>query len=309
MVNVNDGVFSRQRLTPLDRTKDLLPWRRAHELTRCSLYWMPVSGFPMASGQRAWILEFLARVAKGIEADLGLRHEQFLQYKTVYPDLMNQLLNEMMELLPIMGLGRKPGAPLPQFPSAQEVERSAKRIFAQLKGGEPMDLPDPKKHMPDYSYWFLDKSHEHQRDLFFGYGGMTIAFMKRDQKAPPPLLISQAQMAKMPMFKSLNMEKALARGNSLNDPFLAKSKQLFGGGLEHEPQMKGVPFVLPIFDSADFFGQPEDVVKNCFEVFDIYVRESTVDKGLLLASSTDLDDRLIDLVIEMQRDGLIYTES
>src|SRR5579863_2809475 len=140
----------RQRLTPADRAKDLLPWRRASELTRCYLYWLPVRGFPMPAAQRDWLLQFFERWSALMKAQ-GLRAELFLQYKIVYPNLMNPLLNNMMEFVPILGLGRIPGASLPTFPSKSEIEDMTKSMFETLQRQEPLALPDATKHMPDYS--------------------------------------------------------------------------------------------------------------------------------------------------------------
>jgi hypothetical protein len=314
MVNVEGGTTpvpvagGRGRVTPIDRTADLLPWRRAPELTRCRLYWMPVSGFPLPGAQRGWVLEFLKRVIAAVRSSYKLRPEQFLQLKTAQQDLMEPLLNNMMELLPIMGLGRKPGTPLPPFPSQSEIQRATKSVLDSLERDDAMPLPDTRKHAPDYAYWFLDNADAHQRELFFGHGGLTIAFFKPD-KEPPPLPISQAQRAKMPMLKELDLDKMWATAHALNNPFRGKSKELFGAGLENEPQAKGLPFILPLLDSADFFGQPEQTIKNCFELFDIYVRESPADNGILLAAKMDLDELLIGLLRDMRAQNMMYPES
>src|SRR5438552_3343653 len=103
----------RSRLTPTNRSKDLYPWQRAEELTRCFLYWLPVSGFPMQAAQRDWLMQLLDRWTDLMKLQFGLRAEVFLQYKTIHPNLMNPLLNNMLELIPIMGLGRKPGGGFP----------------------------------------------------------------------------------------------------------------------------------------------------------------------------------------------------
>jgi hypothetical protein len=299
----------RQRITPINRSAELLPWRRAHELTRCFLYWLPVSAFPISTRQRAWAMEFLGRWI-ALMKERGLRPELFLQYKTVYPDLMKPLLNNMMEIIPVMGLGRKPGAPLPVFPSQKDVARKTQEMFDTLKRGDPVQLPDTKEYMPDYSYWFLDKSEKQQRELFFGYGGMTFTFLKPDPKtAPPPMLISEAQKKKMPILQRVDVDKMWAQANSMADQFLPKSKEFFGTGLENEPQMKGIPFILPLLDSADYFSQPPEVVQKAFELFDVYVRESPADKGLLLAFSTDMEEDLIKLLKQMKEEKLVYPES
>lgn len=307
----NAGVTenARQRMTPIDRSAELLPWRRAHELTRCFLYWLPVSTFPIGTRQRAWLMEFLGRWI-ALMKKRGLRAELFLQYKTVHPDLVKPLLNNMMELLPIMGLGRKPGSMLPEFPSKDDVSKSTKEMFETLKRGDPVELPDVKKHMPDYSYWFVDKSEKQQRELFFGHGGMTFTFLKPDPKTTlPPLMISEAQRKKLPVLQRINIDKLYAQGASLADGFLAKSKEFFSSGLEDEPQLKGIPFILPLLDSADYFSQPPEVVEKALELFEVYIRESPADKGLLLAFKENLEEELIALLKQMKEEKLVYGES
>ena len=301
------GDKGQRRLTPMDRSADLLPWRRASQLTRCFLYWIPVNAFPIPSTQRDWLMEFFTRWTE-LMKQLGLRSEVFLQYKIVYPDLMKPLLNNMMELIPVMGLGRKPGAPLPEFPSPAEVEQMTKKMFDTLQQGKDVDLPDATQYMPDYSYWFLDKSEKQQRQLFFGHGGLSVTFLKPDPNtSPPPLPFTAAQRQKIPELQ--HVEKNFARANSLKDGFLAKSKEFFGGGLEEEPQMKGIPFVLPLLDSADFFSQPAEVVEKCFQLFAVYVRESPADKGVLLAFHDDLEENLIGLLKGMKDQKLTYPEA
>ena len=299
----------RERLTPADRSAELLPWRLAQELTRCSLYWLPVSGFPIQEGQRNWLLQFLDRWTELMKGQFGLRAEVFLQYKTIHPDLMTPFMDNMLELIPIMGLGRKPGAQLPAFPPPSEIQRQTKSMFEALKRGEAAPLPDAKQYMPDYSYWFVDKARQRECELFFGHGGMTIAFLKPDPNTvPPSLTFSPGLQKKMPLLQKFDIEKARANAASLADGFQAKSKQLFGAGWEREPQMKGIPFILPMLDSADFFTAPEDWVKNCFQVFSVYFRESPADQGMLLAFEADMEEHLIELLKQMRQQELLYPE-
>src|SRR5690349_18160070 len=98
----------RQRLTPADRSTELLPWRHAPKLTKCRLYWLPVTSFPVPVAQRAWLLQFLERWTEIMKAKFQLRSEVFLQYRIVHPNLSKPLLNTMMDFIPVMGLGRKP---------------------------------------------------------------------------------------------------------------------------------------------------------------------------------------------------------
>jgi len=299
-----------QRLTPIDRSRELLPWRKASQLTRCHLYWLPVGAFPIPAHQRSWLMEFLDRWTALAKEKFGLRAEVFLQFKTVYPDLMQPLLDNMMELIPVMGLGIKPGTSLPVMPAQKEVEGSLKKMFDTLQQGKELHMEDSKKYMPDYAYWFLDKSEKKQRELFFGQGGLSITFLKPDPNTKPqPLPITPAQKQKLPFLQQFDLEKQWAQAHSLRDGFLAKSKEFFSAGLEKEPQLKGIPFILPALDSADFFSQPAEVIEKCFKLFEIYVRESPVDKGILLAFAGELEESLIDLLKEMRDQKLSYSEA
>ena len=66
-----------ERLTPIDRSDEILPWRRAEGMTRCFLAWMPVSAFPARESERRWLLRFttllgdhLKKVAKADGLDV-----------------------------------------------------------------------------------------------------------------------------------------------------------------------------------------------------------------------------------------------
>jgi hypothetical protein len=73
--------------------------------------------------------------------------------------------------------------------------------------------------------------------------------------------------------------------------------------------MKGIPFIFPVLDSADFFSQPPEVIEKCFQLFEVYIRESPADKGILLAFTGDLEEKLIELVRVMKDQKLIYPEA
>lgn len=295
---------------PVDYHSELLPWRRADGLERCFLYWLPVDTLPMPAGQREWLMQFLDRWVSLMKDRFGLRPELFLQYKSVHPHLMKPLLNTMMDFVPIMGLGRRPGAPLPEMPSVNEIQATTKKMFDALRQQQPLPLPDANKHLPDYAYWFVTKSEKQQRELFFGYGGMTITFLKPDPKtAPRPLPISANLRKRLPMLQVVDIDQLMTRVASLADGFLAKSKGLFSAGLENEPQTKGIPFILPLMEADDFFSQPPEVVEQCFDLFDVYFRESPADKGVLLAFAAELEPSLLALLEEMREQNLIYPES
>jgi len=287
------------RLTPVDRDAELAPWRGARELTRCSLYWMPVSGFPIGLVQRTWLLRFLERLASVLSDRFELRREIFLQFKTV-PEIMDPFLRNAQEFQPILGLSRRPGAAITRVPDPATLKRMVEEN-GEVKFNEIT---------PDYCYWFLRKSGAKQLEAFWGHGGISAIFTKPDPTtAPPPLPISAAFRKKWKGIEESGLDGLWEAAFALKDGFQAKSKDLFGIGLEHEPQYPGLPFILPLLQSSDFFNQLEQESAKWFQLFDIYLRESPEDSGILLASKTDLDDTLVELLAKMRADGFTYPES
>ena len=289
----------RGRLTPVDRSPELAPWRRAQELSRCSLYWMPVGGFPVPLAQRGWLLQFLERLASTMSEQFGLRREVFLQFKTV-PELMDTFLRNAQGFQPMLGLSRRPGAAIPRVPDAATLTRMA-------ESGKEIKF---NEITPDYCYWFLRKSGAKQLEAFWGHGGISMIFTKPDPAtAPPPVPMSPAFRKKCKAIEDSGVEGLWEAMFALKDGFQAKSKELFGIGLEDEPQYPGIPFILPLLQSSDFFSQLEQESSKWFQLFDLYIRESPEDAGLLLASKTDFDETLIKLLEKMRADGLTYPES
>jgi len=300
-LSVGDGlaVARKARLTPVDRGPELAPWRRANELTRCCLYWMPVSGFPIPLAQRAWLLQFLERLASTVSDKFGLRREIFLQYKTV-TDLVDAFLRTTREFQPLMGLSRRPGAALPKLPSGAELKE-------MVKSGKEFNFNEVT---PDYCYWFLKKSGKKQLETFWGYGGISMIFTEPDPATvPPPLPFTAKFREKSTVFQKVDVDGVWESAFALNDGFQAKSKELFGAGLEQTPQYPGIPFILPLLQSSDFFSQPEQESGKWFQLFDLYLHETPEDAGILLASKTDLDETLIELLGKMREEGLVYPES
>jgi len=240
---------------------------------------------------------FFDRLVGLMSGQFDLRVEVFLQYKVIHPALLNSFLATTREFSPITGLGRRPGATIPECPSAEEMNRI-------LEGGK-FDIRD---HLADYTYWFLEKADHRQRDLFLGHGGLTLAFLKPDPKTMAPKLMVAEGLRKHPASKMVDIEKVYARSFGLMDGFLAKSKELFGAGLENNPQFPGLPFILPLWCTGDFFSLPEEERAKCFELFDVYITESPADKGLLLATKKDYEEKLIGLLQQMREQGSVYPE-
>jgi hypothetical protein len=288
------------RLSPLAQDTDLLPLRRAHQMTRCALYWVPVSSFPIPSAQRLWINSFLDRVLQLMQESHGLRAEVFLQCKTVFPSLVERLNENALDLTPLMGLAQRPGQEIPPIPTVEDLQQV-------LKEKEKYDF---KKFVGDFCYWFIKKDAKKQRDLFWGYGGMTILFLAPD----PSTKVAPLQIPKWiredpgfaGLFKLFDPDQANANSHALLDGFRKKSLDLFAEDLKKNVQLKGMPFVIPLLSTRDFFNRPEEECKKWLELFDLYVNESPADDGVLIASKLDVEEELIAILNQMKADGLQY---
>ena len=285
-----------RRLTPINRAPGLLPWRRATELTDCFLYWLPVNSFPVPAQQKQWLLVFMERFGGSIVKKLGLRSEVFLQMKTLYPHLMDAFTLHCPEMMPLVGLIRRPGGALPKAPSAEEIQHI-------VDGTKKYDF---NEYMPDLSYWFVKKQQQLQLQLFLGHGGMTILSLKPDPQTVPPKLMISKKMRQHPMFQAIDVDGLHEQTFAMTDGFQEKSKQLFGAGLESHPSYKGLRFILPLLETKDFFQQPKEEKAKWFDLFQIYFAESPPDKGVLLALQSDVEEDLIELLEQMRQQNLRY---
>ena len=281
------------RLTPLDRSPELRPFRRAERLESCFLLWLPVRAFPVPANQRAWLLELFHALGDLLSKDFGLRSEVFLQYKTVSL-VQKAFLQRVRDFQPMLGLSRRPGAPMPEMLTKE-------RLDAIIKSGQPLPF---NESVPDYSYWFLTKALEEEMGEFFGFGGMTAIFLQPEEGTKPPEMpFTEAMRKSFDPAHIARLEQAVAAGYSLKDPFLAKSKELFGAGLEDEPQYPGIQFILPLLGSSEFFSQPKQELEKWFQLFDVYATESPADQGILLGSKLDLEEPLI-VILKSLREKL-----
>ena len=287
-----------ERLTPLDRSRELLPLRRAVEMRRCCLYWVPAS-FPIPAGQRQWWLQFLDRLAKLADSRLGLRAETFLQVKPAAEEPLSSLvLNNMEEFLPMSGLSRRPGS----TPPAPDLKKDVEDLQA---GRKKYNIDD---YVTDFVYWFVDKSGAKQREALFGHGAMSILFLKPDPQTKPPEIPNIRAVRENPGFQGKDLNRMAAQAYSLKDGWLAKSRVLIGADLAEHPHYRKIPFMIPLLGSRDFFARTEEEVKKWFELFDIYLGESPGDKGIVMASSIDFEKDLLELLQEMREAGLSYPE-
>ena len=286
----------RRRLGPLNKTSQLLPFMRASALTDIALYWLPVRAYPMSFEERRWALDFFRHLKNKMDTR-SLRLESFLQFKALYPDLLNRFLSRSQDYSPLLGLLLQPGGSMPDPPTFEDIE-------AEVKKGGPVDV---KQWMADYCYWFMAKQDERQREDFFGLGGMILLFLKTDPDATPPVLKIPKVMRSHPALQDVDIESKMAIAYSLQDKFLKLSKDVFGETVRDDPSYPGIPYVLPLLRSADLFAATAEQRSKWFEVFEIYSVESKADRGILLAArDNNFDDALIESIQEVRKEGIEY---
>lgn len=288
------------RRTRLSEPQDFHPWVRAVEelLPGCALFWLPVSSWPVRYEERAWLLEFCERFQQVLERSAGLRGEVFLEYKSVQGELVDPFFRYTQKSLKLMGLGRHPGQVLPSLPSPEEIRRL-------IESKKEINVRD---WIAEYTYWFVGKQPQQQRELFLGHGGMTHIFLPPDPKTKAPKIpLTPALRASLPIFQEFDVDAIHAATYALTDRFLKQSKELFGEGLEERPEFPGIPFILPLLDCAHFFTANGTLCARWFSLFEVYLRESPKDGGLLLAFQQDkYQSTLFEVLDSMRRDGLKY---
>lgn len=290
------------RLTPIDRSRELLPLQKAEKLTRASLYWLPIEKFPLSKGRKTWQLEFFNRFEATLAGEFGVRPELFIDYKTMlyHEELKEEFLRTALEFRPHQGLSRRPGEKVtfPDVPTEEEL----------LKMVDERKMPDVGDYMANYSFWLLGKAAPKQRELFLGYGALTTLYLAPDPETEAPPLEIPPGIAKHPMFEQVDVQKAHKEGFALKDGFLAKSKELFGEDLQRDPQYPGMIFMLPLLESQQFFTVENQELEKWFSLFDVYVRENTADRGLVIASKHDLDEMILGIVKQMRDEDWVYPE-
>src|ERR1700743_732164 len=100
----------RKRLDPL-ASQPIYPLKRASQMDVCALYWLPVEAVPPSWREKQWLMVFLDHLHE-LLLQRELRQEAFLQMKLAAPlgEVKDTLHQHQLKLMPLMGLGRRPGA-------------------------------------------------------------------------------------------------------------------------------------------------------------------------------------------------------
>ena len=281
----------------------LLPFVRAESTTDCSVYWCGVGEFPVNSYERTWFLEFLRRLSRHLQQTRKLRESNFLQNKSLLPDLMELFVKRSPEYVPIAGMTLIPGTAPVKLPAAEDIQKQVK------EDSDAKRNPDLKRWMPDYAHLLLSPDTPAQREDFFGHGGMLGLFLPPDPRQPEPLPELPRIFTSHPAF-SPEIFKQHQTSIAFGDPWLAHSKEIFGEPFRDNASFEGYPFVLPLLTSASLLAATPEDRKRWFELFDGYWIESIPDKGLLLLlKDPDFDPELVNLLEKMRSEDHAFGSS
>lgn len=287
------------RLTePPDRLP-IAPFRKAEELTVCELYWLPAS-VPATEGQRRWTLQFLAKFVERVASESKVKPELFVEWDAIYPDRHDAFVQTAIDSNPLIGFSRAPGGAIPSIPDNDSIE-------AIRKQEKPFAV---KPFVKGVCYWFVKKDFQKQMDLFWGFGGMTVLLVKPDPAAKLPEVVIPPGVKKSPAFQSMTQQNEipgmLEMAASFRSAFLKKSKEYFGKGWEERAEYRGLLYVLPKWSSQNFFALEGEEVAQLFDVCEIYIAESPLDSGVLLASGKPIRPILHEIVQELQDAGVVF---
>jgi len=325
------------KISKQELSKQILPWRWAEALRSCHLFWIPARLGDIPRGQREWLLAFFARLGEFAQSDLELRGEIFLSARTVHENsaLKDVYLNAMLSDTPLTGQCRR----------TQEKERAAptQKDVDELVAGRKKY--NPYDYVTENAYWFLSREDRELKERYLGYGGMSMLYRKPDEQHAPP---APAVPMNMPLiipkfirndpsikgllegfdprnpvgtppflrnhsgmksaFGTLKADKLQERAESLQSSFGAKSKEVFGDGMARDLTFESLPFLLPQLTTQDFFSRTEKEIHRWFEVFNIYIRESPEDEGVILACKDDLTSAIAGIITTMRSEGYRYWE-
>jgi len=272
------------------------PFRRAESLTGSSLFWLPVSNFPVRTQEKQWLLGFFALFQEGLKKALEFRQENFLNFDYIYPHLQDVFLRHSLEFNPITGMLVQPSKPVFRPPTEEQMREI-------LESGDASPIRNAPKNI---AYWLAKKKGLRQMEVFFGYGAMVSLWLPVTEKTRVPDFRLPKKALKNPAFAGLDLESEIEFTYSLRDPFLPKSKEIFAPGLAGDPQYGGMPFAVPLLSAQDIFYASGDLREAWLDLMGAYVCESRTDQGILLWGRRDIELVMLDCLRVLHEQDLQY---
>jgi len=272
------------------------PFRRADSLVGSSMFWLPVSNFPVRSQEKQWLLGFLAMFSEGLKQTLDFRQENFLNFDYIYPHLQDLFLRHTLEFNPITGMLVQPSKP-PFRPPTEEQLRE------MMESGDASKIRNAPKNI---AYWLAKKKGLRQMEVFFGFGAMVSLWLPVTEETRPPDFRLPKKALKNPAFAGLDLEAEIEFTYSLRDPFLPQSKQIFAPELAGDPQYGGMPFAVPLLTAQDIFYARGEQREAWLGLFGAYAAESREDQGVLLWGRKEIEPVILECLRVLHEQDLRY---
>ncbi|HTF68170.1 MAG TPA: hypothetical protein VK638_36370 [Edaphobacter sp.] len=318
--------------------KSLLPWRRAESLRDVVVLWMPCRFGDVPYSQQVWLSLFLNRWFVLLASEYGLEEEYFVQMETLEKEkkLYNEFNANLLKERPLIGRS------ISSLQTAPKGAPTDEEIDLLIKGEATYDFYGMSASRV---CWFRGDTAA-LRTTYFGFGGMTMllippsgenqeefkdmqnmisrlklpAFLRKDTRMvalvegldpqkpfdPPPFIRNHPAMAHWNTVmgsRKQNPQKLLQRV-----AFGQKTKEVFGRLLKGNLEYDGIPFLLPRLSSAEIFHSTVEERASWFQLFDVYLRESPEDDGMLLAAKPELLSGIVQVVASLRDDGYRYWE-
>ncbi len=272
------------------------PFMKAEALVGSSLFWLPVTGFPMRRPEKEWTSEFERRFTQAAKDNLKLRRENFINFHYLYPDLMTPFLQHSLEFNPVPGMLIRP---------YQEVFRAPteKQMQEMIRSGDVSKIGSATR---DIAYWLPKNKGEKQLSVFGGFGALMSVWLPPCPKTIPPDFRIPPRVLQNPHFKPLNLLGEIELTFALLDSFLAKSLEIFAPRIKEDPQYAGMPFAVPLFTSRDILTARAEVRESWLSLMGAYLAESRDDQGLLLWVRPEVEPLVKRILEELDDQQIFY---
>lgn len=272
------------------------PFLRADSLVGSSMFWLPVSNFPVRTQEKQWLLGFFALFTEGLKKTLEFRQENFLNFDYIYPHLQDLFLRHTLEFNPVTGMLVEPSKPPFRPPSEEELREI-------MESGDASKIRNAPKNI---AYWLAKKKGLRQLEVFFGYGAMVCLWLPATDETRPPDFRLPKKALKNPAFAGLDLEAEIEFTYSLRDPFLRNSRQVFVPDLASDPQYGGMPFAVPLLTPQDIFYARGEQREAWLQLFGAYAAESRADQGIVLWGLKEIEPVILECLAILHGQDLKY---
>lgn len=231
---------------------DLQPIRKVIECPAGNVYLLPVSKYPIPSGESEWVRNFSEKLIADIRADLGrdkpnLRLEVIIRQGGIYTGLLERFVDNAPSWLPEQGLAIIPHRPPPHLPTKEEVENIDPRSIGADDGPPVLEIA------PELIFRIGAAGRAEAFETMGGHSALHVFLTDTDES---------------------NLR--------------AVWKRVFGANVT-ERIFRAMPLYVPLFGVRSFLDVTEEKLNSWLSSFDLYVGESLEDRGVIIFARDNID--------------------